>query len=265
MNLVKENLRIFIPALVNLVDEKDFPWKKIDNLFTQKIKDRIAESNGETFKVEASIYDIIVEAKKQNLTAIGLLDFLNKLFEELTDNLETREKRLIKSNVKQMLISLDSKYLNFLGEIAALNNLIKSKAYRLITIEEKISNGKSIDFKLRDIKTQKPILVEIVNIHLDSDKVENNPEAIRAFLTKKLTKKIESKTTNLANKIQFYLIPVIWGSSKDIKIYSDFFKSNSLNLLDVLEPISYLTYSDTTGYYEHYFQTISKLFKETKT
>jgi uncharacterized protein YlaI len=262
MNLVKENLRIFIPALVDLVDEKDFPWEKINNLFTQKIKDRISDSNGEIIKVEASIYDIIVEAKKQNLTAIGLLDFLNKLFEELTDNLEASEKLLIKSNVKQMLISLDNKYLNFLGEIATLNNLIKSKAYRLIAIEERIPNGKSIDFKLQHINKQKPILVEIVNIHLDSKKVENNPEAIRTYLTCKLTKKIESKTSNLVKKIQFHLIPVIWGSSKDLKIYSDFFKSNSLNMLDVEEPIAYLTYSDTAGYYEHYFQTISKLFKE---
>ncbi len=261
MKLVKENLKLFIPALIEFVDGQDFPWGKIDKLFSDKITDRISESNGETIVVEASIYDIIVAAKKQNSSAIGLLDFLNKLFEELTDTLDSDEKSLIKSNVKQMLISLDSKYLNFLGEIATLNNLIKSNVYRLVDIEHKIANGKSIDFKLRHIEQNKFLLVEIVNIHLDSNRVDDNADAIRKFLTHKLSEKIKSKKARLNNDFSFYLIPVIWGGWKDIKIYSEFFKSNKLDLPDVIEPVSYLTYTDNAGYYEHYFKTISNLFK----
>lgn len=261
MNLVKKNLQIFIPALIELVDGQDFPWDKIDKLFSKKIQDRISKYNGETTIVEASIYDIIVSAKKQESSAVGLLHFLNKLFEELTDTLEKNEKILIKNNVKNMLISVDSKYLNFLGEIATLNNLIKSKTYRLAGIEHKIPNGKSIDFKLRHIEKNKFLLVEIVNIHLDSKRVDNDPDAIRKFLTHKLSQKIETKKSQIEDEISFYLIPVIWGGWQDIKIYSDFFKSNTLNLPDVIEPVSYLTYTDNAGYYEHYFKNISNLFK----
>lgn len=266
MNLVKENLKLFVPALVELVDGKDFPWTKIDNLFSEKIKMRKAKCNNETIIVEASIYDIIVEAKQQNSSAIGLLDFLDKLFEELNDNLNKTERQLVRSNIKKMLISFDSKYLNFLGEIATLNNLIKSKSFRLISIEEKIPNGKSIDFKLLNIEQNKTMLVEIVNIHLNNEKVENDSEAIRVFLTGKLTDKKETKSLKLDNLVQFYLIPVIWGSAENLKVYSDFYRFNSLNLDGILEPVAYLTYSDKTGhYYKHYFTTISKLFDGIKT
>jgi hypothetical protein len=266
MNLVKENLKLFVPALVELVDGKDFPWTKIDSLFSEKIKMRKAEFKGETIIIEASIYDIIVEAKQQNSSALGLLDFLDKLFEELNDNLNKTERQLVRRNIKQMLISFDCKYLNFIGEIATLNNLVKSKLFRLLSIEEKISNGKSIDFKLLNIEQNKIMLVEIVNIHLNNDKVVDESEAIRLFLTGKLTDKKKLKSINLNNEIQFYLIPVIWGSAKSLKVYSDFYKSNSLNLEGILEPVAYLTYSDKAGYYyKHYFTTISKLFDEIKT
>lgn len=261
MNLVLENLKLFIPALVQLVDGRDFPWDSIDLLFSEKIKDRISKLTGETLEIEASIYDIIVEAKKQNSKAIGLLHFLNKLFEELTDTLETNEKLLVKSNVKQMLTSLDSKYLDFLGEIATLNNLIKSKMYRLVAIEEKLPNGKSIDFKLRHIEQNKFYLVEIVNIHLNSNRVEDNPDAIRKFLTHRLSNKLKAKNLKLDNGTIFYLIPVIWGGWQQIKIYSNFFRTNGLGLQNVIEPVSYLTYTDGAGYYEHYFKTVSNLFK----
>ncbi len=260
MNSVKANLELFIPALIELIDFNDFPWKKIDQAFLAKWEQRTIASGGEKMLIEASVFDIIIEAKKDNLKAIGLLDFFNKLFEELADSLTRSEKILIRSNAKAMLKSLDSKYLNFLGEMAVLNNLIKTGVYRLNSIEYQLSNGKSIDFKLTYIPVNQEILVEIVNLHLDTDKVEDNAVVIEKFLTHKLANKMASKKLNLDKDVAIYLIPVLWGGWKEVKIYSDFFKYNKLSLPHTLEPLAYLQYNDGISYFEHYFKSVSHLF-----
>ena len=262
-NLVKANLQHYLPALVELlVDSNDFPWAKIDTLFSKKLQHRLIEFGNGKSVIEATVYDIIIEAKKGNSIAIGHLDFLNKLFEELCDSLTSREKGLIKTNVKHMLITFDKGHRNYIGEIAVLNNLIKSKSYRLSSIEVKLPNGKSIDFQLELTGKSKFLLVEVMNIHLEETKVDNSPEAIEKFLTERFTQKLESKTLTLPDNIEFYLVPVLWGGWKHIKVYSDYFKTNTIKLKNVIAPVAYLTYSDGKGYYEHHFKTISNLFKE---
>jgi hypothetical protein len=37
MNLVKENLSIYVPSLVELIGENDFPWDNIDKKFNKKL------------------------------------------------------------------------------------------------------------------------------------------------------------------------------------------------------------------------------------
>ncbi|MCW3110733.1 MAG: hypothetical protein JWQ09_5239 [Segetibacter sp.] len=260
MNLVKVNLELYLPALVELIDFDDFPWDKIDQAFSAKWEQRTIESNGEKMLIEASIYDIIIEAKKNNRQAIGLLDFLNRLFEELANTLTPPEKILVRSNAKSMLKAFDSKYLNFVGEMGTLNNMIKSGAYRLNGIEYKLPNGKSVDFKLTQTVKNEVILVEIVNLHLDADRVEDDAAAIIKFLTHKLSTKMADKKQNLTNDIVIYLIPVLWGGWKEIKIYSDFFKNNQFSIQNTLEPIAYLQYNDGKNYFQHHFKTVSHLF-----
>ena len=64
MNLVKENLRYYLPAIVEFLGKHDFPWTKVNTDFNKKIEKRLEEASGETFTVEASIYDIIIACKK---------------------------------------------------------------------------------------------------------------------------------------------------------------------------------------------------------
>ena len=62
------------------------------------------------------------------------------------------------------------------NELAVLNNLMKSKMYRLEQLEAPLPGSpKTIDFKLRSLKTNASILVEVYNIHIDTDKVQTNP------------------------------------------------------------------------------------------
>ncbi|RZK44672.1 MAG: hypothetical protein EOO61_02950 [Hymenobacter sp.] len=261
MNLVKENLQQAIPSLVVLLDVKSFPWDKIERLLNKKFAERVAECKGESIIVEACIYDVIVEARKQMPQAIRLLHFISKLFEDLAITLEATEKPLIKRTIQQMLESFDLKYLNFVGELAALNALLKSGNYQLVSLEDKMPNGKFVDFKLKQVGQDKFLLVEVVNIHLDSSKVVDDAEAIRKRLMHKLSRKIEDKRTGLDNNVQFHLIPVVWGDWQDIKIYSEFFKAHKLELPEVTEPVAYLNLHDSEGYCEHHFGRVSTLFE----
>lgn len=104
----KTNLKYYVPSLVELVDNKDFPWNKIERMFTEKLNQRVDSIDGEHLLVEASIYDIIVQVKKDNIQATGLLHYFNHLFKELLDHLSATEKLHIRSNVKSMLKSFDS-------------------------------------------------------------------------------------------------------------------------------------------------------------
>jgi hypothetical protein len=178
---------------------------------------------------------------------VGLLHFIERLAEELLNRLSLVEKQLISGNMKQLLLSFDSKYLNFLGELAVLNKLLKFRAYRLTAVERPLGNRKSIDFMLRNEETGRHVLVEVMSIHLNEARVVADAEAIRKFLTHKLTEKVTSKLINLIEPLEFQLIPVIWGSWQAVQAYSDFFKAHTLALPNVLEPVSLLTYHDGAG------------------
>lgn len=183
INYVKTNLELFVPSLVEFLSGMDFPWDRIERAFNQEIDRRKLKGQGKSVIVETTIYDLMIEAKKGNMTAIGHLNFLKKLFEELCDFLAPEERLLARTNVKKMLSALDKRHRTFLAELATLNNLVKTKRYKLTGIETKLPNGKQIDFKLNDICMQKDILIEVDNIFLNSDKIEDNPELIEKFIT----------------------------------------------------------------------------------
>jgi hypothetical protein len=261
MNFVKANLEKYLPALIALVDFSDFPWDKIDRMFSKRIKRRILDSKGETIRVEACVYDIIVAANKGNRTEIGFFDFLNKLFQEMTDTLTQSEKILVRSNAKSMLKTFDTRYRNFVGEMAILNNTIKSGDCRLNGIEHKLPNGKSVDFKFLQTSKNELLLVEVVNIHLDADRVVDDAIDIKKFLTNKLAEKMAKNKHGLADDIVVYLVPVLWGGWKEIKVFSDFYKNNQFNIPFVFEPFAYLQYNNRLNYFEHHFKAVSHLFE----
>lgn len=259
MNRVKENIRFYLPAITDIVGDTDFDWERIDKLFSDEVTKRTVKANGGTLMIEATIYDIIIEVRKQNLEAMRFLSFFQRLLEDLSMNLTDEEKKIIRKNIRDFLTRFDLRYLDYVGELAVINNLIKSKIYRLENVEMKLANEKSIDFKIRKSEDGKIYLVEVLNIHLDSNKVEADEEKIKKFLTYRLEKKIASKKSD----INFFLVPVLWGGWRDIKVYSDYFKKNKMHLQNVSEPVSYVTFNDpkNKSFYFHRFGNVSNLFE----
>jgi hypothetical protein len=262
INYAKENIALFLPALIYFTDYPDFPWKKINAIFNEKVEERTAQAQGETITVQATIFDIIIAAKKGNKTAKGLLLYLNHLFHDLSQILTVTDRQMVLKNIKSMLTRLDWRFYDYVGEIGILYNLLATNKYRLLNVEEVQDNGKTIDFTVLVLGTSEVQLVEVLNIHLDSEKVETDPSAIKTFLTKRLSDKIADKQKKQDSPVEFTLVPVIWGGVKDLRIYSQFFQEHQLELPNVYEPFAWLQFSDDNDYYAHRFSRLKNLFDD---
>jgi hypothetical protein len=262
INNAKENVSLFLPALLYFTDHPSFPWKRINDLFNQKIEERTEEAQGETIEVKATVFDIIVATKKGNDTAKGLLLYLNRLFHDLAQLMTVAQRQIVFTNIKNLLTRLDWRFYDYVGEIGVLYNLLSTNKYCLLRAEEGLGNGKTMDFTVQDLSTSTVLQVEVYNIHLDSEKVEADPDAIRVFLTKRFNDKIAEKQQKRDSPIDFTLVPVIWGGVKDLQVYSHFFQNHQLDLPNVHEPFAWLQFSDDKGYYAHRFARLTNLFKE---
>lgn len=265
INYLKANVDNYFPGLIQLLGTNQLDWAHINSLFEKEHEERVRRfelEGSQAITVEVTIYDIIVEVKKENPRAINLLDYFNKLMFELATHLDEAERKLIVATIRSVLVSLNMSYLNFIGEMAVLNGLVKSKLYKLLKVEERLPNKKSLDFKFERTSDNKIQLAEIVNLHLDDNKVNANGEQIRKFLDGRLIAKIKDKKSKLKEDIHFFLIPVIWGNARSLKIYSDYFSENEMHIENVIEPAAYVTFRDPDdpAYVLHHFKTVSHLF-----
>lgn len=252
---------VYLPSLMEVIGDMHLDWDNIDKMFLDKYQQRVKLANGGILEnVSACVYDIIVEAKKENRSAIIYLNFLNRLFSELSVNISDKERQLIKTNIRNFLTRLDKDYLNYVGEIAVLNNLLNSKLYTLDKVEKKLPNGKSIDFTMKRVSNNSTFLLEIDNIHLKSDKIENDAYKIKSFFNYRYKQKLDEKKVNLNKNIDLTVVHVLWGGWKDLKIYSDYFKNNKNQTDNILEPVAYLSFSNDEGFFANRFGNISNLF-----
>lgn len=263
MNAVKQNIRVFIPSIYEFLENQDFPWSTIDYNFNAILDSRIKEMKKGNNKFEVTIYDIILDAKKGDNQLRSLLFFFNRLFEELMESLDQNGRKTVKTTVRKLLSSFDQKFLNFIGELAVLNNLLKSGNVELISCEVSLDNGKSIDLDVKFIKQNMRALIEVYNIHLDSDKVENDHKKIEIFLKKRLLDKRKDKVINNSKfKDKIHLIPVLWGDTKSLRIYEGFFKSTEFKIPLTYEPMTYVSYTNGVDRYESIFDPITKVFRD---
>lgn len=248
-----------LPVFFQFVPELNRTWGQAQKIFNTEVEKHYLKAKGKTFKIEANLYFIIDKAQKGDGEAKRLLHFFEKLLEETLMYINAKEIPKIRKTIKDILLNVDHKYLNFIGEIAVLNNLMKTNLYELEAVEASLPDSKStIDFKIRNRNSNNTLLVEVYNLHPDSDKIENEKDKIELFLTEKLKKKIGSKKT----KELFYLVPVIWGNAKDLLVYSQYFTQYQLPILGLIEPVAYSTFvsPEDESVFIHRFGRLSTLF-----
>lgn len=259
-NPAKNILQIFLPDLIKILgDDRNFGWTKVNSLVNDLVKKRTEIYGSGTIMVNATIFDVMVSAKNGTKQTLLQLDFFNRFFKDLNNLLNDDEKIMIRLTIENVLKSPDNNYMNFVGEIAALTNLMRTGLYRLEKVEYPIDNGKSIDFLLRNITTNERVLAEIVSIRLDESKVVNDKQEMEKFILNRVNQKLSSKGSQNINQ-KFFLVPIIWGPKNCLKIYSDFFKEYKIDIEYIIEPLAFLSFIDAQGKYLHRFSRISKLY-----
>lgn len=261
---VKGILKSYIPSLFELLGNNELDWKVIEKRFEAKfteLEKRFEDTGNKPVMVKASFYFIIAAAVRGEKSAFFILDFINKLFQELTDNLTDLERKLIKKNIFDLLVSMDEKYLNYLGELSILNQIIKSGNFRLLDVEEPLglkSEGSSIDFKLLNTKSQKETLLEIVNVHLTKDNTKNSYQ-IQRLLEQKLREKY-IKTAKKSN-IEFQLASILWGSHEWIRKIIEYYKNENVSLKNIFIPSCFIPFTDSQGNPVYKFGSIETILK----
>ena len=261
---IEKRLRDYFPILFELLDQNSIDWKSVTKTFTKKFVEyqERQEKNETPLKIQASFYNIVTEAIKNEPNAIRLLDYIQKIFEELTDILDSKEKHLIKENIFGMLTNMDLKYLNFLGELSVLLTLKKTLPVLLtgteIPLDPTKADGVKIDFLFRNIETEKEYLVEVVNIHLN-EKHTADDDSINNLLHQKIEQKLSNKGLNKVGN--FHLIPVLWGQWDEIKPVADYYLKYKPEFPNTTTPTCFMSFTDQNGTLVQKFGTIDTIFE----
>lgn len=260
---IQERLRVYFPILFELLDNNKIDWKAVGKTFTKKYEQyqKKHEETTATFQIEASFYSIITAAIKREKGAIMLLDYIQKLFEELTDKLDSNEKKQIRKTIFGFLTNIDAKYLNFLGELSVLNQFKRRTDFKLIQTEAKIlsskKNNTTIDFKFLNTSTNSFEFIEIVNIHLNEKNISSE-ESINNLITQKISEKLLLK--GIKEFPKFFLIPVVWGNWEEIKSVEQYYLKYKPSFQNTGIPVCFVPFTDPNGKLVQMFGTIDTIF-----
>lgn len=261
---IKNRLKEYFPIIFDLLGDITLDWKTIEKRFSQKLAEHIKEFDltGQPIRIQASLFHIIAASKEGKDEAARLLDFITKLFQELITRLDKEEKKLIKKNLFDLLTNIDMKYLNFLGELCVLNQVKRNSKLKLIATEQPLDNNKKdgakIDFVFYNSESDKKLLVEIVNIHVNENSTEKN-EKIEMLLEQKIKGKLNKK--GLRANAEFLLIPVVWGPIDSLKRLIQYYETFQPKFTNTSTPVCYITFSDGAGNRVHKFGTIDTILK----
>lgn len=259
---VKKILESQMPYLIKLLNGQNISWTKINkNLKKEHQFRKDNYTNGKL--IDVNIFSIITEFIFENKDSFGMFNFYNSTFEQLFYRLTDRELKFTHKMIKCILLNLDYKYLNFIGEIATLNVYMSSGDFELLNIEEKIyeQNNVQADLFLKRKKDGVKFLVEIVNIHIEDKKFTTTDE-IELFIGGKFKEKYED--TFFDNpRFNLTIQPIIWTKSiEQIKLLEKVFKKYEKNVKYIRIPMCYLTYEDSNGNYEHRFEYITTILND---
>ena len=218
------------------------------------------EASEKTVKREATIYSVIVEKYAMGGKSDGMLDFFNQLFISLNNNLSEPEKKLASSMISNVLSNVSKDYLNFIGELASLNYYKTQLHYQLLNVEEKIvmNSNVSADFLFKT-PNNTDVLIEILNIHLEDMELTDMGK-VKYHIDSKINNKIKAKI--LTNDREIFIQPVLWlRDQKSYELANELYLKNPLTNLNAKEPLVYCTLKDTSGQFEHRFESIYTIMR----
>jgi hypothetical protein len=257
------HLRSRFPILFTLLNKNAINWASVTKTFVKFVAEKkIQFEKKGPFKQSASIYPIIIRSMQGDPDASRLLDFFQKLFEELDIVLSDTERGLIIDALQGVFSNMDFNYLNFIGELSVLNLYKRNSGFELLKTEAPVDadvpKGITIDFLFRDHRENANRWIEVVNIHLN----ENNTSSY-SKIDQLLSDKIESKISAKAMRKHpyVYLIPVVWGQYIEINGVIDYLEHNKYEYFNSIMPTGFMTFTDQLGNKVHLFGTLDTLTK----
>lgn len=270
---LQSKLQEYLPSLFQLI-EGDIRWVSLNNIFNEKFNALNEKyKRDEKFPlIRLTLYSIIIGALKGDKNCKWFHRYIDNLFKDINHSLGTEEKLLIKQNISNLL-EFGNGFLNYLGELSVLNYYLKTGIYKLIDTEVRKNNitkgnkkGKGIDFKFYDKKINKDILIEVVNIELNDDKMLNY-QTIYKFLSCKLKDKLAD--TDKSGILDYVLIPVIWGSRtgslNNILKVKEFYEVTNFKIERVKSPMTYIPFivNGNDNDVKNKFESINTIFNDT--
>ncbi|MCD9019151.1 hypothetical protein [Parachryseolinea silvisoli] len=258
-------LRVYFPALFNLLNEKKLDWRSITRTFERKMADHTKryKAKGVPVLVEVSFYGYVVAYSKGIKEAESFLQFINDLFESLNGRLTDKEKLLIRDNINGIFSNMDLKFLNFVGELAVLNYIKANTNCELDATECLLdplnSKGSRIDFRLVVPSTMQEQLMEVVNIMMHKASTWSESQ-VKNRIYQKITEKLRLK--GLSKERNFMLVPVIWGSYEDIKAVMSHYKAEQPVFQNTSIPFGYVAFRNSEGEAQLFFGPISAVLKK---
>jgi hypothetical protein len=255
---VRPFLKMKMPGLLDLLGTKNISWTTINRNFgrnLEKVKSDLSLAQNTIYR-EATFYSVLMSEHYNTGEGAGMFDWYSTLFQSLSSNLTTVEKALLHRSIYNLLIEPDKNYLNFIGELAILNEIKKQEGYDLINIEEQIQKESNCtaDFLILRKHDNTNILVEVVNFHFQEIDIDDLGR-VRRLIESKLNDKIKVKF--IKPLYEYFLQPIIWAKGEnDVEQLFNLYNKTGLPIDNVLAPFTYFTYREISGEYEHHFDRI---------
>jgi len=261
---IRGNLKRYIPSIFLLIDENKISWVGITKRFTKAFEKRKKEyyNNGMSLIVELDIYGLIIQAYEGQKDAQRLFVFLDNIFRSLGKRLNRKEKSLIRENMYNVLTNMDRNYLNFVGELAVLDYLVKREFTLLgaeVLLNPKAKTGVKADFCFHHKKTNKNLLIEVVNIHLSADQTKSR-ESVEYIFKRKVCKKYNETAKDSSSS--FWLIPVFWGFVEELEQVKMYFDKRIYDERNILDPFCFVGFEDKEGKHLAKFGPMASILNE---
>jgi len=261
---IQGKLRRTLPEFFELLDGNELNWDEIHKCFASRGNQyhKKFEETGETFRIEASLYNIITASINGEHDALRMYDFMKALFLNLTAKTTSDEKKYLTDALYGLLTNVDAKYRNHLGELAVLNKLKNEWPVTLLQTERPLilsePKGPKIDFHLLNRDTKKEWLVEVVNFTVTEENTVSDNK-LRTFLKRKIKQKLSD--TGIAKSKEFQLSPVVWGNWDKIKILADYYEHYQPKFENTLIPCTFVPFTDSMDQPVYRFGSIDTIFQ----
>ena len=241
---LKELASRHIPEIYKLIEQKKSSWNKLQKKFQKKIDSAVVGT-----QTESSIPLFLGRAElgEENFIQIlkfidtNILDLASKIPNNLQSEFEKMVVRMIQECDPQTQKKPNPAYLNWLGELLAINKLLESEEYELINFETKLVNGKEADFELKS-KSNEVSFVDVVNIHINMEKAETE-EGLKKEIDDKLNEKITINFggTDISDK---FILPILWFDYSIIEKVEYYIKNSDLDKRHIIAPCRLTFYEE---------------------